>query len=76
MNTVCIILSLLNEMRKFNDFKCSSSRTIIMSIHYTGKHNVHFDPYESKEHSAVVKLLEEAKFLNLLSSHAGEIRLD
>lgn len=37
---------------------------------------MHFDPYESKEHSAVVKLLEEAKFLNLLSSHAGKLRYD
>jgi hypothetical protein len=46
---------------------------LIFCFLIVGKHNIHFDPYESKEHSAVVELLEEAMFLTLLSNHAGVI---
>ena len=35
---------------------------------YTGKHNIHFDPYESNQHKALVNMIIEAKITDLLSA--------
>ena len=45
-----------------------------LTLHYhnTGKHNVHFDPYESTEHTAVIQLLESVNLTALLSTHTGK----